>query len=268
MMKHNKKFEASCKVKLWMLVSTFFLSTTVYGFTLWSENHTFMGTGKMHGPGANVSDQDLFPMVLSNLSFTTSSDWIMPFFNNGTEDPNICGENELLDISDGRLSNDQLINENASMCSMTIAGTDMLIAVVNDSSLQGEQHYTTLKNGDIEVRMDLALDLNIGDKGIIKMPFFGTTGTVTVPMSLQTQNNEQGVDAAGKYESGTELKGRIGDFNQDGWIDGTMVSVGNMPLDSPVFPGQPFAMQRNFELNIPVKKFKFGNVKALVETRD
>ena len=224
-----------------------------------------MGTGNMYGPGSYDVDQNLFSMVLNNLAFTDSSKFIMPFYNNGEQEPNVCSETEMSDSNDGKLSDSQLINENADMCSMTIAGTDMLVAVISNGPLNGEQHYTRLSNGDIEVKMDLALDLNIGEKGVIKLPFFGTTGSLEVPLSLQTQNSNQGIDYAGKFQSGTQLSGRIGDFNNDGWIDGTLVSVGNIPLDSPVFPGQPYAMHRHFELNIPVTGTDFGNVKALIE---
>jgi hypothetical protein len=100
--------------------------------------------------------------------------------------------------------------------------------------------------------MDLTIDLGIGPRGIIKIPFYGTTGTVTVPPSLQTQNGDKGVDQAGKLPSGTTIAGRVGDFNRDGYIDGTLVAVGVMPLTSPIYPGQPFAMVRNFETDIPV----------------
>lgn len=240
----------------------------VSAFTLWSDENTYAGTGNLYGPGTYTDDQELFSMVLRNLSFTTPKDFLMPYYNNGSSSPNICSEMEMSGEVDGRLSNGVFVNENADICSVTIAGTEMLVAVIADGDHQGQQVFTRHENGEISVSMDLALDLNIGDKGIIRLPFVGTTGSVTVPLSLQSQNNNNGVDQAGVYKSGAVLTGKIGDFNNDGWVDGTLVSVGNIPLDSPVFPGQPFAMRRNFEINLPVEGFTFGNVKALVSKTD
>jgi len=265
-------------IRLSLFVLFLSLSSQANSFTLWSDDSLPNGPGKLYGPGAYIADQILFDMTLRNLSFTTNSNFLMPFYNNGAEAPNICSELELLDDSNGKLSNGYVINENADMCSATIAGTDMLVAVIAEGEHQGQQLFVRQENGEITVSMDLALDLNIGEKGIIRLPFVGTTGSATVPLSLQTQNSlsqgdnpksgVQGLDQAGIYESGTVLTGKVGDFNNDGWIDGTLVSVGNIPLNSPVFPGQPFAMHRHFELNVPVEGFTFGNVKALVATKE
>ena len=268
MKRKNKTILLVSFIKIFLAFNVYLVTFPANAFTLWSQADTFMGTGKMYGPGSYDADQELFSMVLKNLAFTDSKQFVMPFYNNGALEPNTCSETEMSDTFDGKLSNSQLINENADMCSMTIAGTDMLVAVISNGPLNGQQHYTRLDNGDIEVKMDLALDLNIGEKGVIKLAFFGTTGSLKVPLSLQTQNNNEGIDYAGKYKSGTQLSGRIGDFNNDGWIDGTLVAVGNIPLDSPVFPGQPYAMHRHFELNIPVEGFAFGNVKALVNNKN
>ena len=65
-----------------------------------------------------------------------------------------------------------------------------------------------------------------------------------------SQSGGRGVDRAGPLQSGETISGRIGGFNGDGHIDGTIVAVGVMPLDSPVFPGQPYALSRNFETDI------------------
>ncbi len=233
--------------------------------TLWSTADSFQGTGEFYGPGAFEERQTLFDMVLNNLVFITDSDFLTPFYNNGAANPNVCGERELPGKPDGRLSNGLLINENADMCLATVANTDMLIAVVkyDHSQQQGQQIFLENENGDITVSMELALDLGIGEKGVIKLPFYGTTGSVTVPVSLQTQRGQGGVDSAGPYAAGTVLSGRLGDFNHNGWLDGTLVATGVIPLSSPVFPGQPYAMRRHFETNIPIDGYAFGDVKSL-----
>ena len=120
--------------------------------------------------------------------------------------------------------------------------------VLYRGTFRGQQISVTQSNGD--VMMDLVLDIGIGERGLIKVPFYGTTGTLTIPRSLQSQSGGRGVDRAGPLQSGETISGRIGDFNGDGHIDGTIVAVGVMPLDSPVFPGQPYALSRNFETDI------------------
>ena len=231
--------------------------------TLWSTSDSYLGPGEFYGPGAFTTKQPLFEIKLNNLSFFTDIDFVTPFVNNGNKEPNICGEYEFRGDVDGKLSNGDRINENANICSALIAGTHMLIAVVDGGPHQGQQFNVTMQDGNIVMTMDLALDLGIGGKGVVKLPFYGTTSSLIVPKSLQTLQGKEGVDQAGKFPSGTTLEGRIGDFNNDGWIDGTLVAVGNMPLDSPIYPGQPYAMHRNFETNIPIKGILYGNVKGL-----
>ena len=82
-----------------------------------------------------------------------------------------------------------------------------------------------------------------------------------MPASLQTESGGKGVDQAGKLASGTTIAGRVGDFNHDGYIGGTLVAVGVMPLTSPIYPGQPFAMIRNFATDIPVDGAVVGSYK-------
>jgi len=75
----------------------------------------------------------------------------------------------------------------------------------------------------------------------------------------------KGVDQAGKYRSGTRLRGRIGDFNHDGWIDGTLLAAGVLPLNSRFHPGEPYLIIRTFETDIPLDGQLTGNVQGLSE---
>lgn len=235
---------------------------------LWSTSDSYLGSGEFYGPGAFTAKQPLFEIELNNLSFFTDVNFVTPFVNNAGAEPNICGEKEFKGEVDGKLSNGIAVNENADICSAVIAGTHMLIGVVDGGPHQGQQYNVTMDDGNIVMTMDLALDLGIGEKGVIKLPFYGTTGSLEVPASLQTLKGEKnGVDQAGKFAAGTKLEGRIGDFNNDGWIDGTLVAVGHMPLDSPIYPGQPYAMHRNFETDIPIKGVLYGNVKGLIANK-
>jgi hypothetical protein len=234
-----------------------------FAVTLWSTPDSFLGPGNFYGPGAYTEEQELFPVVIRNMIFVSKVNFVTPFFNNGSAVPNIRGELEFKGNADGKLSDGTKINENVDIGVATIAGLKLLPAIIDGGHLRGEQVAITFEDNTIIMVMDLAIDMGIGERGVIKFPFYGTTGTVTVPYSLQTQMGEQGVDQAGILKSGTKITGRIGDFNEDGCIDGTLVGTGTFPLDSIVYPGQPYVMQRHFETNILIKGTVFGSSKAV-----
>lgn len=231
--------------------------------TLYSNEESYLGSGRFFGPGAYTEEQVLFPVVIRNMIFQTDRDFITPFENNGPAEPNIRAEEAFKGEVDGKLSNGWLINENVDIYPAKVAGTDVIIAVVDNGPHNGRQVSVTEENGDVVMTMDLAMDLGVGEKGVVRLPFYGTTGSVEVPYSLQAQMGGKGVDQAGELKSGTVLTGRIGDFNNDGWIDGSLVAAGNLPLDSPFYPGQPYALVRFFETDIRIDGSVFGNVAAL-----
>lgn len=237
------------------------------GLTLWSTPGSYLGPGKFFGPGANMADQELFPVIIRNMIFVSERDFVTPFANNGPLEPNIFGEVHFRGEVDGRLSDGSLINENVDIWPYRIGGMDLLIAVIAGGPHQGQQLSITSDQGEVLMTMDLALDLGIGDRGVVRLPFYGTTGSVVVPYSLQTQGGGKGVDRAGPIPSGAVLNGRIGDFNRDGWIDGTLVAAGTLPLSSPIYPGQPYALVRHFETDIPIDGAIFGDVASLKRSR-
>jgi hypothetical protein len=239
------------------IISLFFCANGL-GYTLWSIDDLQLGTGKFYGPGNDRLERPLFPLVIRNIMFISSSDAITPFVNGISETEHLCEERGRID---GRLSNGLEINENISTCATSLGGSKVVVAVVNGGQHRGRQITTLQSDGNILISADLALDF--GEKKVSLLPFYATTGSVTVPSALALNGQEKHPGRAGKYAAGTVLKGRVGDFNGDGWIDGTFVAAGNMPLDSPVRPGQPFVMIRNFETNIPIDGVLSGNVKAL-----
>ncbi|HEU5134142.1 MAG TPA: hypothetical protein VFU13_03260 [Steroidobacteraceae bacterium] len=232
-------------------------------YTLWSTDKTYLGTGEFHGPGTNMDNGPLFATIIREMSFVNTLDFVTPFVNNGAAEPNICGEKEMTGPVDGKLSDGSEINENVETCAAMVAGTRLLPAVVAGGPHLGQQTSVTLDSGDVVMTMDFAIDLGAGAKNVIKVPFYGSTGEIVVPHSLQTQRGDIGVDQAGIHKSGTRLRGRIGDFNKDGWIDGTIVAAGNMPLDSPFYPGQPYVIVRYFETDIPIRGELSSNIKAM-----
>ena len=231
--------------------------------TLWSTPQSYLGPGEFFGPGAYVEKQDLFPVTIRNMVWLTERDFVTPFRNNGKAAPNTCAEKAFKKTADGTMSNGAKMNENVDLCVMEAAGVRFMPAIPEAGHYGGRQFTVAAQDGNVVMTMDLVLDMGIGERGIIKLPFYGTTGEVTVPTSLQTQQGKSGIDQAGRLMAGTKIRGRIGDFNGDGWIDGTLVAVGTLPLDSPVFPGQPYAMYRNFETDIPIEGSVFGSVKAI-----
>lgn len=252
----------------WLVTTVVILScfhAPAMAYTMWSTSASYLGTGELHGPGLGAgSPQPLFCMNIRHLMFTTYTDLVVPFENNGAEQPNIVGELQVPGDLDGRLSDGSLINENVNTCAAVIAGRRVLPAVVQGGMHTGRVLMSTTSDGVLTLSTDLAIDLTDGHS--VKLPLYGTVGEVTVPQSLQTQMGSKGVDQAGEYPSGTRLRGRLGDFNHDGWIDGTLVFVGVIPLDSPIAPGQPFVLVRNFETDIPIAGEWSGDVKSLKTT--
>lgn len=239
-------------MKLFKITLFFFYSSTALAFSLHSTHQSFQGTGKMFGLG---SDGAALPeMRVDNLAFSNKFNLITPFFNNGGKAPNICSERTLKEKPTGLLSDHKTkINENVDACSITINGDKVLLAVIDSGSHSGEQLFFIDKNGHLASNMDVALDSGSGEEGIIRVPFHGTTGKQDVPFSLQSQKGKDGgEDFAGSIESGAELQGRIGDYNGDGFLDGTLLFVGNIPLSSKIFAGAPYVFFRNFETDIPI----------------
>jgi hypothetical protein len=224
---------------------------------LWSTPSSYLGTGYFFGPGAYMTPTPLFPAMIRNLSFISQQNFVTPFWNNGAEEPNVKSEKDFPAI-DGKLSDGTKINENVDLGTFTLAGVRFLPAVGEGGEFFGQQRAMTAADGNVIMDMDLLLDLGIGAKGIIRIPFHGTTGVLTIPEPLTDPKGAPGAKQAGLLKTGETISGRVGDFNNDGFIDGTLVAIGVMPLSSPVYPGQPFAMSRNFETDIPIEGALYG----------
>lgn len=224
---------------------------------LWSVPGSFLGTGYFFGPGAYMTPTPLFPVMIRNLAFTSQQNFVTPFWNNGAAEPNVKSEKDFPPV-DGLLSDGTKINENVDLGTFTLAGVRFLPAVAEGGQYFGQQQAATAADGNVTMDMDLLLDLGIGEKGIIRIPFHGTTATLTIPEPLADAKGAPRAKQAGLLKTGETISGRIGDFNNDGFIDGTLVAIGVMPLSSPVYPGQPFAMSRNFETDIPIEGAVYG----------
>jgi hypothetical protein len=229
--------------------------------TMYSTKDTYMGPGTFWGPGP-IEATRIFDVVIPNIGFSSRENFVTPFRNNGGAEPNICGEKELGGTPRGTLSDGVTkLNEQVNTCTFELNGVKMLVGVVDGGPHNGRQVATTLDDGTMIMTMDFALDLGIGKSGIVVIPFYGTTAEVTVPYSLQTQLGlEGGVDKAGELASGSKLRGRYGDFDHDGMLDGAIVLAGVMPLSSIFMPGAPYALIRNFTTDVPYDGKKHGRL--------
>ncbi|MCB2264001.1 MAG: hypothetical protein LGR52_13870 [Candidatus Thiosymbion ectosymbiont of Robbea hypermnestra] len=226
--------------------------------TLWSVPDSYLGTGYFFGPGAYMIPTPLFPAMIRNLAFTSDRDFVTPFWNNGADAPNIAAETDFPPV-DGRLSDGTRINENVDLGTFILAGTRFLPAVGEGGEFSGQQVAVAMVDGNLVMVMDLILDLGIGPRGVIRLPLYGSTGTLTIPGPQVTASGLVGPKQAGPLPTGETISGRVGDFNGDGCIDGTLVAVGVMPLSSPIYPGQPFAFSRNFETDVPIDGVVHGS---------
>jgi hypothetical protein len=226
--------------------------------TLWSLDSSFLGAGWFYGPGSFMAPTPNFAVMIRNMAFTSDRDFVTPFWNNGPDAPNVSSEVDFPPV-DGKLSDGTLINENADLGTFELAGTRFLPAIGKGGQLIGQQLMVTMRDGNLVMVMDLILDLGIGPRGIIHLPFYGTTAMVTIPEPLKRGDVPAGPSQAGVLKTGETIAGRIGDFNGDGYIDGTLVAAGVMPLSSPIYPGQPWAMARNFETDVPIGGSRLGS---------
>ena len=220
--------------------------------TMYSTEDSYMGAGTFYGPG-KIDDTVLFGAVIRGIGFQSQANFVTPFVNNGGAEPNICGEKELGIKPTGKLSDGKTrLNESVSACALVLNDVKMLAGVVEGGPHGGEQIAVTLHDGSLLMTMDFALDMGIGEAGIIRIPFYGTTGEVTIPQSLQSQlGMPGGINRAGSMVSGAKFSGRLGDYNNDGMLDGAIAVAGNMPLSSIFLPGAPYALIRYFETDIP-----------------
>ena len=249
-----------------LLSAGFFVSSRSQSATMYSIKSQTFGTGTFYGPGA-IEDTELFPVIIRNLSFSAPFTFITPMDNNGAEYPNICGEREIKEQATGTLSDGKTkLNENVDVCAFEINGLKILVGIIDGGPHHGGQVATLSSDGTMVMTMDTALDLGVGEAGIIRIPFYASTGRVTVPFSVQTQMGlPGGIDKAGSVPSGTVLQGRLGDYNHDGLLDGAIVLAGTIPIDSMLLPGAPYAFIRYFETDVPYDGDVYGALAVPLE---
>lgn len=118
---------------------------------------------------------------------------------------------------------------------------------------EGQERYRFDADYNMVWTVDLGLDPGFPE-GIVRVNGFElTTGTRKVPVSLQTAAGQPGgYDKAGSLASGTMLVGRVGDFDTDGFLDGTIVATANVPMQADLLPGAPVGNLRGFSTDIAI----------------
>lgn len=208
--------------------------------------------GRFYGPG-NKGSQAIVPAGVRGIVLTGPLSGEIPFFNNGPELPNVIAEVLQGGVVDGYTSNGVAINENIDTGLFLVfsdpeTGESARMMVVG---VAPEQMVPDAK-GNLTFNPSV-----IGDPGTpeLAVPFsvMFTTGAAQVPLSLKTQQGlPGGHDQAGPFPSGRILIGRIGDFDQDGFLDGELVLAANPPLELIVARGDPIAQRRPWTLDVPV----------------
>jgi hypothetical protein len=200
--------------------------------------------GYFFGPGPIVPNTVLPEGRLTNIHFDLRS-WrgYCEFHNDGRLDSK---------LSDARTR----INQNIDAGHLLIGGgtSAILLAAVDGGPHNGREEYALDEHYRLVWRVDIALDSGFPE-GIIRLnDFVLTTGVARIARSQQSVRGEPGgYDQAGTLSSGTFIAGRLGDFDQDGFMDGVLVAAPNVPLAADMLPGAPVGNQRGFRTNLPLE---------------
>ncbi|KOR31478.1 hypothetical protein TI04_00555 [Achromatium sp. WMS2] len=207
------------------------------------EPHVFnLHGGYFYGPGPIAPDTRLPDGVIHNITFDLDKLAGAAAFGKG-----------------GRIlsDNETTANANIDAGALEIGGpgknkTFWLYAVAG-GPLAGEEHYSFDANYNMLWTVDMALDPGFAE-GIVRVNKYElTTGYRKVPASIQTQNGlPEGYDKAGSLVSGTTIVGRVGDFDNNGFLDGIIVATANVPMQADMLPGAPVANLRGFSTDIAI----------------
>jgi hypothetical protein len=230
--------------------------------------HVALHGGTLYGPGARGAHV-LQQGSLENLIVTAPLTGTIPFANNGSTAPNVEAESLFDGPVDGLLSDGTKINENVNAAFVVTApdydadrSLRLLIASISEEGIAPDE------KGNLTFSLNVGFDA--GPSGhVIRLPVKLTTGAVVVPNSHASQHPSP-QDAAGWFHAGRAVIGRLGDFDQDGFLDGVFVLAGNAPAELPVGGGDPVVIIRPFTSEIPVTALEaaFMTLNGIVKNFD
>jgi len=229
---------------LLMLISVSAVATS--GFSL------YLNDGVLHGPGG-LGTHRLQNGSIQNFVVTAPLAGNVMMFNNGDALPNIKAETLHVTQVDGKLSDGTPINENVDVGFVL----DILEPETQERvklfvcSISGET-VTPDDRGNIIFALTAGFDPGLPEF-VVNMQVEFVTGVATVPLSEKTLRQEPGgADRAGIFPSGYSRVGRLGDFDNDGMLDGVFILGGHAPYSLIIAEGDPILVVRPFTSDIPV----------------
>lgn len=211
--------------------------------TAWAGEHRFsLQGGHFYGPGPIIPDTPLPDGSIRGIQFDLDQLAGVAAFGPG---------GRLL--SDGSTATNGNIDAGALEIGSQGKGKTFWLYAVAGGPNGGEERYRFDADYNMVWTVDLGLDPGFAE-GIVRVDGFElTTGIRTVPRSLQTEAGiPGGYDKAGTLKSGTRLVGKVGDFDADGFLDGTIVATANVPLQADMLPGAPVGNVRGFRTDVAV----------------
>jgi hypothetical protein len=207
--------------------------------------------GTFYGPG----DKGVHPFQngqVRNIQLDGSLQGRVPFFNNGSDPPNVIAEVLQGGPVDGYTSDGRAINENIDTAlhlqleDKTTGQSGSLMVVST-----GEEVVQPDEKGNLVFVAHVFADPGVAAL-VTPLVVRFTSGAARIPLSLRTQNGiAGGHDFAGPFPSGHTLIGRIGDFDHDHFLDGELVQGENSPLELVIARGDPIAQHRPWVSDIP-----------------
>ncbi len=226
----------------------FLISLPVHsaGFSLSLEG------GILSGPG-NMGTHKLQNGTISNFIVSAPLTGNVAFFNNATELPNIYAETLHVTAVDGALSDGTKINENVDVGFVleflepeTGQPVKLLVCSVSEETVRPDG------KGGLLFTLTAGFDPGLAEL-VVKREVTFVTGVATVPISEKTRLKQSGgTDAAGEYASGYAKVGKLGDFDNDGMLDGEFILADIAPLELVIAEGDPILVVRGFTSDIPV----------------
>ena len=243
-----KNFTFKKIFKYYITIFLFFIFNFAYGETIEVTER------KIFGPGP-FPDQTLDVAWIRKLEFDTFLNGVVEGANNLGDEPNVSGEALQGKTIDGMLSDETLINENIDMGNVVIMNGqfNLLLAAIYSDANQGNTYFYTDDDLNWWIKDDIGIDPGFA-AGIIKIENFTfSTSPRIIPSSIQKEKGYPGgTEAIGSTSSGRVAIGRLGDDDQDGYLDGTFNAIGQFPMKAIFLPGAPFVQSFGFKSDIEV----------------
>lgn len=223
-------------------------------YSLWSTNDAREGTGELHLPRESAK---LGELRVRNLLLVGPAAWVIPFNNDGAASSTACAAAEVPADSQALR-----INENVVSCPAVLRDGEFSILVVDGGRHQGNGVATLGPGGEIAISADVVL--RFAGQPAVRASFYATSGETDVPPQLHAQADEVARRVPWMAAGRGKLRGRLGDFDDNGWVDGTIIAIGTLPGGAGGSAAKQYLLIRHFETDLPVAGVLSGNVKALV----